>query len=98
MALLVKPDRLVALDPLAAAKPRQDLRFLMLEFGWDDPRDGLAVHLLRGIAEQPLRPFVPGEDDALGGFANDTVFGGVNYGCQMDASAFRLAQIGHPVI
>jgi len=94
MTVLVNPQRLVAVDPLAAANPRQDLGFLVVKLRGNDPCDGLADHLLGGEAKQPLRPFVPGDDDALQGFANNAVFGGVNYGRQMRPLTFQLAQIG----
>ncbi len=51
----------------------QDLRFLVLELRWNQDVDRLADDFRGSIAEEPLRPRVPGLDDAVEVLAHDGV-------------------------
>src|SRR5258706_10146185 len=61
------------IDLLAAAQARDDLVFLRLTVGWNDPADGLADHLRGGVAEDALSRSIPGLNDAVQILADDRI-------------------------
>ena len=55
-------------------------RQLVGVFGRDEDRQWFADDLLGGVAVKPLRTFVPADDDAVEGLADDGVVGGLHDG------------------
>ena len=60
-------------DALAGADVLKDARFVGLEVGRDELKDGLADHLFRGVAEYAGGGGVPTSDDAVEVFTDDDV-------------------------
>ena len=87
-------DRLEVLDPLPAAKPRQDLVLLVLPLRRDDQGDRPAYGLLGGVAEEPLGPGVPCPDHALERLADDRVLGRLDDGRQARLGFLRPPALG----
>jgi len=74
--VLALPNRLEVVDFFTAANVADDIVLLGLAIRRDDAPDRLPDHLLRGIAEHPLRCPVPRGDDAVEVFADDCVVAG----------------------
>lgn len=74
-AVLAAPDSAVVAYPLASPDLAEDLLFLAFAVDGDEHRNRFADSLLRGVAEQALRPCVPRRDDAVDLNAYDCVVG-----------------------
>src|SRR6202035_378104 len=70
---LALPDGFIMVDPLAAAKTREDTRLLVAPVGRDQHGDRLPHRFFSVIAEQPLSAGIPGLDNAIEVFADDGV-------------------------
>src|ERR1700761_8267863 len=97
MSVAVNPDRLEAVDPLAATNPAQNVGFLMLQLGRDELGNGLTHHLSGAVAEQALRALIPGGDDAIEIFADDAVLRGLNNSRQAGTRLHEIALGLQPV-
>src|SRR5262249_57386184 len=64
-AVLPNSNRFIVIDALATPQPSKDLGLLVDALGWDEQGNGLADHLLHGVAEDALGPLVPGHHDAV---------------------------------
>src|SRR5580704_14815951 len=61
---------------------------------WDERRHRFADNLVSGVAEEPLRAFVPACDDAVQIFANDGVVGRIDDGSKKAANALGVVVFG----
>ena len=93
-AVLPPPHGFVRGDHLAAFHPPEDLGFLVFALGRNEDRDRLPDHLRRGVAEHPLRAFVPGGDDALERLADDRVVGKFDHRCEPRVRFLEFAALG----
>ncbi len=75
-------DGFEVIDALAAVNASENLSLLIVAIGREQDFDGLADHLLGGVAEDALRGFIPTGDDALKGFGDDGIVGGLDNGSE----------------
>jgi hypothetical protein len=79
---------------LAARDPRQNVALLLVQVGRDQGEDRRAHHLGRGIAEDPLRGGVPGQEGAVELLADDRLVGRLDDGGEPGGGERRLFRAG----
>src|SRR5579884_1918865 len=94
-AILAPADGLEVVYPLATAELSQNGRLLMHAIFGHEHGHRFAHRLLRRVAEQTLRAFVPGCNDAVQVFAYDGVVGGIDNGGKQAIRSFAAFRLGN---
>src|SRR5258706_11987042 len=67
---------------LAVANAFEDLLLFVVPFGWNNDRDVLVQDFIGGVTENTRGTFVPTDNPAPEGFAEDSIFGAFDDGRQ----------------
>src|SRR5207237_9343394 len=95
LTVLPSPYRVEVFDALASGEPLQDLGLLVLPPRRNQERDRLADDLVRGVAKEAVRAFVPARDEAIERFADDAVVGRVHDGGETESLLVGFFALGN---
>ena len=92
--VLAAAGGLEVVDALAVTHAFDDIGFFVPALAGDDQSDVLADGFFGEVAEDAFGGFVPTGDDAVEGFADDGVVGGIDDGSEQGGAAFGAFAIG----